>query len=474
MKNIALIGLISAFALTVGCSSTQPSGSGAGVLPTPSDDYSKYDSSARSLPDTGDDYSAYAKDEEAEEEPIARGSEGWKAKTVEDYEWLWEQMQAEGADRISLLIDFGMNNLDNIKDGPPSLYRKFIRIKALLSHLTLAESSYKPAEKAYIISELITETSNARALGTSPGEDPEVQLSLTDSFCKAMARMTALLGTNDELSTKEALESLLENHQFDVCGPYMYGPWMYQVALYDKELDAMKIMNEMLRYVERTQDGDSSKKAVKLVLEALLTNWDSEPQTALSKYEKAKALPVSDNDPWAPNAHEFAVQRFKAFVPILQEQVERNACRETLRSSTQTWAVRGRGVDGVVRLYNRYVDGQNETEPEYSGSGDNKYISAYRVSPELYRLEPEIKQWRDQYGSYSSGVFAALNQTVDYLESALKLRIEGYFVKKKDYRGEFERATAQFNMANDKLKEAREIYRSTSDNKCVGLLMDDD
>ncbi len=113
------------------------------------------------------------------------------------------------------------------------------------------------------------------------------------------------------------------------------------------------------------------------------------------------------------------------------------------------------------------IQGKNETEPEkeYLEYSKEWIITSYRVSPKLYKSQGKIGLFKSQLNQIKTNnakINSILNYWAQAAEStniAIDLRIEGYYVKKADYTGQWEQSQAQVQIGRESIYDGMVVLK---------------
>jgi tetratricopeptide (TPR) repeat protein len=115
-------------------------------------------------------------------------------------------------------------------------------------------------------------------------------------------------------------------------------------------------------------------------------------------------------------------------------------------------------------INNLWVDGSNETTPVYSGDGD--YIKSYNVSSKIFqsenlcdRLKTKLSSIQTQNGKLKE-IISLWTSSLETRKEGIILNSQGYYIKAKDYTGEFERGRAKIDIANQYYADGLRILKS--------------
>ena len=114
-------------------------------------------------------------------------------------------------------------------------------------------------------------------------------------------------------------------------------------------------------------------------------------------------------------------------------------------------------------LNNMFLDGVEKTTPEYSESGG--YIKAYNVSSKIFQSESLCDRFKSKITLIDTknekiielkSIWSLASET---RKDGIKLYSQGYYVKAKDYSGEFERGRAKIDVANQYYADGLKILK---------------
>ena len=121
-------------------------------------------------------------------------------------------------------------------------------------------------------------------------------------------------------------------------------------------------------------------------------------------------------------------------------------------------------TDYYRELNNMFLDGVEKTTPEYSESGG--YINGYNVSSKIFQSESLCDRFKSKISLIDSkndkiielkSLWSLASET---RKDGIKLYSQGYYVKAKDYSGEYERGRAKIDVANQYYVDGLKILKS--------------
>lgn len=112
-----------------------------------------------------------------------------------------------------------------------------------------------------------------------------------------------------------------------------------------------------------------------------------------------------------------------------------------------------------------FIQGVKDTEPKYEKIGSKKIITQYIVSSKIYEAQGYFEKVKADLNSIS-GAKGKIAKIVNLFLFAAEQRIKGieqysrgYYVKAKDYSGEWEKGSAKINIADKYLLDGLKILR---------------
>ncbi|MBL7046550.1 MAG: tetratricopeptide repeat protein [Candidatus Marinimicrobia bacterium] len=167
-----------------------------------------------------------------------------------------------------------------------------------------------------------------------------------------------------------------------------------------------------------------------------------------------------------PDVSDELKNKAENFVIEIQRKREVNTWPERLKSLSQSGSKDVQDIAKLLILATEFdeindliIQGYNETEPEkkYLEYSKEWVVTSYRVSPKLYRSQGKIglfKSQLDQIKSNNANINSILSYWLQAAEStniAIDLAIEGYYVKKVDYTGQWEKSKAQIQIGRESI-----------------------
>lgn len=111
---------------------------------------------------------------------------------------------------------------------------------------------------------------------------------------------------------------------------------------------------------------------------------------------------------------------------------------------------------------NLYIQGIQETKPNMKQGYSEKYIESYSVSSKIYEamgrfedIGKKLEALRNEPVEYED-VMKYFKLAVSNRVSAIEQHSQGYYILKKDYRGEFEKGTAKIKLGDKNLVDCME------------------
>ncbi len=411
---------------------------------------------------------------QAQNEPVAASAPDvhdpqWIAKTPSDYQALVAAIAEDPGFNYTEAAPKAEKHLPDLKQSNTDLYTYFAMVVG-----TYYFDQFKDTEDK---SSLFAARKSARLLAdtlTHLNPDVAVYDTIKDNYCTSLSRVALGLVYFDQIDSDPIEQDFYNGRALMHCDAIRLSFGAILMSAH-KDHNYAPFMKDALPYLKSAQNGDPSRKAILAYAQALQVDtelpWDEFLSRIHEKYTTVVELPLSHKDTVASATHNFLKGQAQERLTVAQKAQFRNQCHNALSSNdTAAHLVRTRAIDSYIRLHNLYLDGSKETKPVYdSFSGGEKYISEYQVSPKFYQLETDIPGWRARYGKYSSPLYQHLSKAVDYLEEAYLANLEGYYVKKKDYRGQFERAHARWESSKNALEKAIDVYGQTTQHPCAAI-----
>lgn len=200
---------------------------------------------------------------------------------------------------------------------------------------------------------------------------------------------------------------------------------------------------------------------------------------SISLYDQLDDKKVIDNSQYIYNAEEL-ISRNQHYRKIVENALENKRCNEywnTVSSSKRNEKLLVEIVNSYIELHDLANKGRRETTPVYetlSYSGA-KIVVDYNVSPLLFKVQSAAERLAGKIEKFKTDnytvFFLNMLESVIFLQKSVDFRIKGYYLKKKDYRGEWEKADAYmdesrglFSMA---IENAVEIISGREFSQCI-------
>lgn len=161
----------------------------------------------------------------------------------------------------------------------------------------------------------------------------------------------------------------------------------------------------------------------------------------------------------------------KSMIKVCQLEIDRKKFPEKLRKMSY----RGDNIGILAKMFlctfeynkafNLLIKGETETTPKYETTYSKKMLVGYDVSSKIYeaqghfeKIKADLKKILPTKGKVNEAMnlfsFAA-----EQMISGIEQRSKGYYMKEKDYKGEYEKGLAKINLANSYFVDVLRIIR---------------
>lgn len=134
-------------------------------------------------------------------------------------------------------------------------------------------------------------------------------------------------------------------------------------------------------------------------------------------------------------------------------------------------------INQYVNLHTLIDDGRRQTTAvEKTLSTGEKYVVEYKVSALLFKVESaserlKIKIQQSHIPEYST-FFEKMLQSIAFMQKAVDFQIQGYYIKKKDYRGEWEKSNAFLDESRNMYSQSlQSVIKTVSDKDYTSCLV---
>lgn len=200
---------------------------------------------------------------------------------------------------------------------------------------------------------------------------------------------------------------------------------------------------------------------------------------SLKLYDQLDNKSIKENEKYIYNSDGMisTVEHYKALVAAT---LEREVCIEYWHSNKSSERDE-KELLNIVESYNELHDmankGRSETTPVYKTFtySNEKIVVDYNVSPLLFKVQSASERLLGKIKSINSDKYPVfvnnMMGSVSFLQKSVDYRIKGYYLKKKDYRGEWEKADAYIDesrgLYSEALKSAIEKIKGKSNSDCL-------
>ena len=159
-------------------------------------------------------------------------------------------------------------------------------------------------------------------------------------------------------------------------------------------------------------------------------------------------------------------------ITICQSEIDRKNFPEKLRNLSVREGDIGilakllLSLNQYTKANNLWIQGEDETTPEYKTIYDKKIIVNYNVSPKIYESQghfEKIKADLKRITSVKGEIKEAMNLFLFAVEqriSGIEQHSQGFYVKAKEYKGEYQKGRAKIKLADTYFVDALRIIRS--------------
>lgn len=206
-----------------------------------------------------------------------------------------------------------------------------------------------------------------------------------------------------------------------------------------------------------------------------LSNYDK----SLELFNKFSANEIREHEKYIYDS-DGIISSNNHYKELVTNAIEKKTCKAYWDNANPDSLIEKSIID-TVQSYNELHDlankGRRETTPVYETLSYSKerIVVDYNVSPLLFkvqsaseRLLAKIKMFNK--GKYSS-FFSNISESVVFMQKSVDFRIKGYYLKKNDYRGEWEKADAFMDesrgLYSEALRSATEAIKGKKYSSCV-------
>jgi hypothetical protein len=240
------------------------------------------------------------------------------------------------------------------------------------------------------------------------------------------------------------------------------------------------------RVVEAYQYINKSRNAEEIIY---LTNSLAWAEFSLGNYEKSlelfnkfSAKEIRENEKYIYDS-DGMISSNDRYKELVKNAIERKNCKAYWDDANPESLIEKSIID-IVQSYNELHDlankGRRETTPVYEtlSYSKEKIVVDYNVSPLLFKVQSASERLlakinvldKDKYSSF----FSNIRESVVFMQKSVDFRIKGYYLKKKDYRGEWEKADAFMDESRGLYSEAlRSATAAINGKKYSSCVVDD-
>ena len=265
------------------------------------------------------------------------------------------------------------------------------------------------------------------------------------------------------------------------CPAYVRAWAVNQSISYNTNRDAFnKRVNEAYQYIKKSKNMEEIIYINSALAWAELSLGDY--SKSLTLYDRFDDKKIKTNEKYIYNS-EGLISTIKHYKKTVKAALETRNCDKYWNSDLS--AKRNEKlIIQIIKSYNELHDlankGRKETTPVYeklSYSGE-KIVVDYNVSPLLFKVQSASERLIAKIKKVSTDKYqvflSSMIDSVGFLQKSVDYRIKGYYLKKKDYRGEWEKADAYIDESRSLYSEAlKSAVEKTTGSKYSACIFDD-
>ena len=283
---------------------------------------------------------------------------------------------------------------------------------------------------------------------------------------------------NQKLSLLESYRVLFNDSS---CPTYVRAWAVNQSISYNTDRDKFKRrVDEAYRYIER------SKNTEEIIYINSTLAW---AEFSLGNYSKSLELydqfdnkKIKMNEKYVYNS-EGLISRIEYYKKSVKAALETRNCRQYWNSDLSSKRSE-KSIIEIINSYNELHDlankGRRETTPVYETLSYSKerIVVDYNVSPLLFKVQSAAERLIAKIKKLSTAeyqvFYSNMIDSVGFLQKSVDYRVKGYYLKKKDYRGEWEKADAYIDESRSLYSEAlKSAVEKTTGRKYSECIIDD-
>ena len=243
------------------------------------------------------------------------------------------------------------------------------------------------------------------------------------------------------------------------------------------KLSFSKRLNDAYQYVSQSNNAEEIIYITSALAwaEFSLGNY----RKSLKLYDQFDNKHIKENEKYIYNS-EGMISTIEHYRALVESAIEREVCVDYWRSNKSSERDERELID-IVDLYNELHDmankGIRETTPVYKTLtySNEKIVVDYNVSPLLFKVQSASERLLGKIKNINSDKYPvfvkSMTDSVLFLKKSVDYRIKGYYLKKKDYRGEWEKADAYIDesrgLYSEALQSAINKFKGKKNSTCI-------
>ncbi|MCU7864193.1 MAG: hypothetical protein KZQ92_09485 [Candidatus Thiodiazotropha sp. (ex Lucinoma borealis)] len=331
--------------------------------------------------------------------------------------------------------------------------------------------------------------SGLHEISTSDIEDKDIVYSefarIIDNatYCQAKYRylsnkIKSLDANNVQIGKRSFLNKYIEIYNDESCPIYVKA-WSVNDSI-SHNTDKMafsKRLNDAYQYVSKSNNAEEKIYITSALAwaEFSLGNY----RESIKLYDQLDNKRIKENEKNIYNS-DGMISTIEHYSALVAAALEREVCVEYWHSNKSSERDE-KELLNIVESYNELHDmankGRSETTPVYKTLtySSEKIVVDYNVSPLLFKVQSASERLLGKIKSINADKYPVFVNnmlgSVSFLQKSVDYRIKGYYIKKKDYRGEWEKADAYIDesrgLYSEALKSAIEMIKGTSNSNCL-------
>jgi len=314
--------------------------------------------------------------------------------------------------------------------------------------------------------------------------DNDIPLSSTENselnFGLCKSKYFAIYFDSKE-KTEKVLSELFDIAQNEAC-PINYRAWSLSDSLSTRiDMDEYKLR---MKYAHSYSKNGNHFNAIMYIAKALAWAEYSigNNKQAIKTFSYLETLDLEDNPIFSTNDYFQSIKRDKQ--KAIDSLKKENCNKYWISKDSQGKEERiiYDVIQDFLEVDRLFLDGISKTKPVYKTLTYSKerIVTSYNVSSLIYRAQSKSERLKSTLNNIDSSHYTAsinsIKSASDLSNKAISLRLKGYFLKAKDYRGEWEQSDAlrveSLSITTSTIKEFKHKFLTLPNGECAIKTLD--